>query len=433
MSDSKLEKLAQFNTNQLADALHICHLEGAEYGLQNLRNCPKFVGRAATARHVYDMIGVSGRQTMLDSKFIRSEKDQVLVVSSDNLPFKGWEAAIESHWRSGNLIGTILQGTLESSEPRKDSGSPFYAREIQRTEDVQRFPRPSHLEYGVPVQMRNITVKNGDYVAADSAGVVFISKAHIDQVLEVAEAIRNRPEPTPLSIKLEKLLGAKARKARIEDTELVALFEGVDTAAVSDALDKLGILGQARGLMPLTNYDKVTVGPAFTVRYVPAEKPAGSVGDFIDDVGEGDVVVIDNSARTDCTVWGDIMTQYAGLRKISGTVIDGVCRDVNRAISDNYPLFTVGRWMRTGKDRVQVGAVNETVGIGGVHVKPRDIVVADANGVVFVPRHRAHQVAKLAQEIEKKEASIRESILQGGTLAEARQEFGYHLLQRHKE
>jgi regulator of RNase E activity RraA len=182
--------------------------------------------------------------------------------------------------------------------------------------------------------------------------------------------------------------------------------------------------------MPLTNYSKVTVGPAFTVRYIPASMPPGSVGDFIDDVAVGDVVVIDNGGRTDCTVWGDIMTQYAGIRGIAGTVIDGVCRDVNRAINDGYPIFTAGRWMRTGKDRVQVGGVNEAIGIGKVHVQPRDIVVADANGVVVVPRNRAREVAELATKIEKSEEGIRELIASGASIAEAREKLGYHTLQR---
>ncbi|KAF7595963.1 hypothetical protein BBP40_004109 [Aspergillus hancockii] len=153
-------------------------------------------------------------------------------------------------------------------------------------------------------------------------------------------------------------------KANPENQELVALFADSDTPAVSEALDKLGIPGQAFGLNPLTNYKK---GYRWTSIH-------------------GDVVVIDNDGRTDCTVWGDIMTQYAGLRGIAGSVIDSVCRDMNRAINDDYPLFTAGRWMRTGKDRVQVGGINESIGIGKVRVKPRDIVVADANGVVIVPR-----------------------------------------------
>lgn len=215
-----------------------------------------------------------------------------------------------------------------------------------------------------------------------------------------------------------------------EDQALVDCFAGLDTAGVSDALDKLGIHGQAYGIAPLADYDKVTVGPAFTVKYVPATLPAGSVGDFIDEVTPGDVVVIDNDGRQDCTVWGDIMTQYAGMREIAATVIDGVCRDVNRALGQGYPLFTAGRFMRTGKDRVQVEAVGGTVSIGQTRVQSRDIVVADANGVVIVPRHRAKEVADVARHIEQIESVIREKIEAGLTLGQAREELGYHQLQR---
>ncbi|WP_175750449.1 RraA family protein [Burkholderia anthina] len=220
-----------------------------------------------------------------------------------------------------------------------------------------------------------------------------------------------------------------SHKAAADDQELVALFEGLDTPGVSDAMDKLGLHGQALGIMPLADYTKAVVGPAFTVKYVPASVPPGTVGDFIDDVASGDVVVIDNDGRTDCTVWGDIMTQYAGLHGIAGTVIDGVCRDVNKALGDNYPLFTAGRFMRTGKDRVQVEAVNATVGIGTVRVAARDIVVADANGVVIVPRGRAREVARVARQIEAVESRIREQIAQGKTLGDARVALGYHTLQ----
>jgi regulator of RNase E activity RraA len=216
----------------------------------------------------------------------------------------------------------------------------------------------------------------------------------------------------------------------IEDKELVALFEGLDTPGVSDALDKLGLPGQCLGVAPLDNYSKVIVGPAFTVQYVTASVPPGTVGDFIEDVAPGDVVVIDNGGRTDCTVWGDIMTQYAGTRQIAATVIDGVCRDVNKALGDGYPMFSKGRFMRTGKDRVQVQSVNQPVSIGTVRVCARDIVVADANGVVIVPRAHAAEVAACARQIESVEAEIRALISQGKTLKEARAALGYHNLQR---
>ena len=215
-----------------------------------------------------------------------------------------------------------------------------------------------------------------------------------------------------------------------QDKELVDLFAGLDTPGVSDAMDKLGLPGQCLGIAPLDNYKQVVVGPAFTVKYVSASTPPGTVGDFIDDVAEGDVVVIDNGGRTDCTVWGDIMTQYAGIRKIGATVIDGVCRDVSKALGDGYPLFTKGRFMRTGKDRVEVESVNTPVSIGTARVMARDIVVADANGVVVVPRARARDVAELARKIEGVETEIRVQIAQGKTLGQAREALGYHTLQR---
>ncbi|MFL9676452.1 RraA family protein [Pseudomonas marginalis] len=216
----------------------------------------------------------------------------------------------------------------------------------------------------------------------------------------------------------------------MNDQHLVALFAGLDTPSVSDAMDKLGIAGQCLGIAPLDNYRGTVVGPAFTVQYVPASTPPGSVGDFIEDVLPGDVVVIANAGRSDCTVWGDIMTQYAGSRSIAATVIDGVCRDVSKALGDGYPLFTKGRYMRTGKDRVEVLAVNQPVAISGARVCARDIVVADANGVLVVPRARAEEVARTARQIEAVEARIRAQIEAGRTLRQARESLGYHTLQR---
>lgn len=215
-----------------------------------------------------------------------------------------------------------------------------------------------------------------------------------------------------------------------EDSELVALFEGLDTPGVSDALDKLGLAGQCLGLAPLDDYRKAFVGTAFTVKYVPASSPPGTVGDFIDDVAPGQFVVIDNDGRTDCTVWGDIMTEYAGIRKLAGTVIDGVCRDVAKALGDGYPMFTRGRYMRTGKDRVEVAATNIPVAIGTARVCPGDIIVADANGVVVVPREHARPIAEAARSIEAVEARIRDQLAKGKTIAEARAALGYHTLQR---
>ena len=74
------------------------------------------------------------------------------------------------------------------------------------------------------------------------------------------------------------------------------------TATVSDALDKLGRPGSMLGLAPLFDSARLC-GRAFTVRYVAAGSPPGTVGDYLDDVAPGEVVVLDNGGRVDCTVW----------------------------------------------------------------------------------------------------------------------------------
>jgi len=209
------------------------------------------------------------------------------------------------------------------------------------------------------------------------------------------------------------------------ETELAAL----STATLSDALDRLGQPGAVFGVANLGSGVR-TVGRAYTVRYVPAASPPGTVGDYIDDVPEGAVVVLDNQGQTDCTVWGDILTAVASSRGISGTVIDGVCRDTQRAFDLGYPIFSRGRFMRTGKDRVEVAAVQETVSVGGRQVAPGDLVIGDLDGVIVVPKGIESRLLDAASEIHAREEGILARALSGATIAEARAAFGYHDLQR---
>jgi regulator of RNase E activity RraA len=205
-----------------------------------------------------------------------------------------------------------------------------------------------------------------------------------------------------------------------EDLELVSLFEGLDTPTLSDGLDRLGIAGQCLGIAPLTSSTKMIIGPAFTVRIVPVSTPpSGTLGDYLDEVGAGDIVVLDNNGRIDCSVWGDIITRYAIARKFGGTIIDGVCRDVGKTAGGGYPLYTRGQFMRSGKGRLQVEASNVPVSIGGARVSPRDIVIADVNGVVVVPRGHARNVADVAWEIARAESQMHDQIDQGKTMKEA--------------
>jgi len=205
----------------------------------------------------------------------------------------------------------------------------------------------------------------------------------------------------------------------------------LDTTALSDALDRLGIPSQCLGIKPLDSKFRLA-GRAFTLLYGPAGVPAGTVGDFIDDVPEGNVIVIDNGGRENATVWGDILTMVAHRRNIAGTVIDGACRDTNLSREIGYPIFSRSYSMRTGKDRVQLEATNGPINVGDARVLPGDILRGDADGVVVVPKTDEDRVLAVAEEIDATEEKIRQAVLEGMRLMDARKRYGYHQLQSKK-
>jgi len=202
----------------------------------------------------------------------------------------------------------------------------------------------------------------------------------------------------------------------------------LDTTALSDALDRLGISGQCLGIKPL-DYRFRLAGRAFTILYGPASVPPGTVGDFIDDVPKGSVIVIDNGGRENATVWGDILTMVAHRRGIAGTVIDGACRDTHLSRELGYPIFSRSYSMRTGKDRVQVEAMNGPVNIGDARIIAGDILRGDADGVIAIPQAHENEVLNVAEEIDGVEEKIRQAVLDGMTLADARRQHKYHQLQ----
>ena len=214
--------------------------------------------------------------------------------------------------------------------------------------------------------------------------------------------------------------------------EMVEAFRLLDTCCLSDAMDRLGIPCGLLGIKPV-NPDSALCGRAFTVRYVPCGTVHGTVGDCLDDVKPGEVVVIDNGGRTYATVWGDLMSITATRMGVGGTVIDGVCRDIPTIHKLGYNIFSKGCYMVTGKDRVEVDAINVPVSVSGVRVAPGDLMVGDATGVVVVPQERAAQVLEVANEIAAKEAKIEENVAKGMTLRQAREQVHYHNLQTRED
>lgn len=210
--------------------------------------------------------------------------------------------------------------------------------------------------------------------------------------------------------------------------DLAKELQEIGVTTISDALDRLAIEGQCIGIMPF-NRAMSFAGPAFTIRMVPVGLSGGSVGDYIDEVKAGEVVVLDNGGRLDVTVWGDILTLTAHRDRIAGTVIDGVCRDIGRSIELGYPIFARTNTMRTGKDRVTAEAFNVPVQIANVRIEPGDWLVGDADGVVAIPASRLDEIVRVARDIVAAEDRIRNSVKEGMRLDEARKAARYHALQ----
>jgi regulator of RNase E activity RraA len=196
----------------------------------------------------------------------------------------------------------------------------------------------------------------------------------------------------------------------------------LDTASLSDALDSLGIAGGLAGLQQQVPGTRCC-GYAYTVQYQPVSEQGGfrNAANYIDEVPADSVIVSCNDSRLDATVWGDILTHFASQRGIAGTLIDGVGRDLDTVTQLGYPLFSRGRFMQSGKNRVQLKAVQVPVRISGVIINPGDVIVADASGCLAIPRAQLDAVLERAEAVESTERDIILSISRGLSLAAARQ------------
>lgn len=223
--------------------------------------------------------------------------------------------------------------------------------------------------------------------------------------------------------------------------EIVQQLKEFSTTEVSDALNRFGVKGGLEGIKPVVPGKRI-VGPALTVRKLPADavSPKKGGGDYLDIAKKGDVIVVDNGGRLDCTVFGDILAAACKQAALEGTVIYGCCRDVANLKKIDYPIFSKGTYMQTGKDMTQYDALNVPIGVYNVLVEPGDIVVGDDSGVLVIPQELAEKVLEAAQEISEAENLIKKSTNKGLdledahlSLSEARKKYGYFDLQKAKK
>jgi regulator of RNase E activity RraA len=189
----------------------------------------------------------------------------------------------------------------------------------------------------------------------------------------------------------------------------------LDTGAVSDALERLGLKGAVAGIACLSGSHRIA-GRVVTVKLVAAagrtSKQHLATG-AIEASGPGDVLVVEHRSRVDCAGWGGILSRAAKARGIAGTVVDGFVRDVDESREIGYPVFARGATPKTARGRIVEDGWNVSVEIGGVEVRPGDLVLADGSGVVFVSKDRVEEVLLAAEEIAAKERAMTAAIEAG--------------------
>ncbi len=210
-----------------------------------------------------------------------------------------------------------------------------------------------------------------------------------------------------------------------EDEQILKLFKGLRVADVSDGMDKVGL--RNTGLMSpeihaawkdTIHFKHRFIGIAVTARYVPTNKPAAPpmeteafnkwVGDwygklspepFVPLIREGTALVIDDAPESDVGSIGsnNIMGWYS--KGCVGVVTNATARDTDEVATEKIPLYfrKVGRGIRPGRNEIE--SVNRPIVCGGVLVEPGDVIVADGDGVIVVPRAKAKEVAEYAQAI----------------------------------
>lgn len=220
-----------------------------------------------------------------------------------------------------------------------------------------------------------------------------------------------------------------------EDQAILAEFEGLRVADVSDGLDALGFMGNMLvdpAIHPLwkdaETYAHRFIGIAVTARYMPANDPLPGVmpedeydawagrwyneqssEPFVPLLREGSVLVIDD-ADNDVGSIGSANIMAWILAGAVGVVTDSTARDTDEIITQRIPLYYrgPGRGIRPGRNEME--SVNLPIVVGGVQVQPGDVVVADGDGIVVVPREAASRVAAYAHKIIEGDKSARRDL-----------------------
>ncbi|MBB5690797.1 RraA family protein [Roseomonas alkaliterrae] len=194
---------------------------------------------------------------------------------------------------------------------------------------------------------------------------------------------------------------------------LVEAFRGAQTSHLVDAMDGRGALDHR--IKPMDPANAAFAGPALTALAYPADV-VGVYG-ALWEAEPGDVIVVANDAYAGTAVVGDLVAGMLRNKGVAAFVTDGLARDRAGIVATGLPLFAAGI-IPASPAANGPGVVGAPITLGGQHVRPGDIVVGDADGVVIVPRDRAEAVLERLAAVRAAEEQAIAAVAAGATSTE---------------
>ncbi len=195
----------------------------------------------------------------------------------------------------------------------------------------------------------------------------------------------------------------------------------IDTCALSDALDKLGLSGQVTGLRRESGEGRVA-GVAVTVKLGTGDPPPGPPKHLgttaIEASDEHSIIVVEQRAGVDAGCWGGLLTRGARRAAVRAVVADGPVRDIDEARDLDFPIFTNKLTCYTARARVVEKSTNEPVQIGTVTVEAGDYIVADGSAVIVIKPGDVDAVLETGEMIVAREAAMIEEMAKGTPMSE---------------
>lgn len=195
----------------------------------------------------------------------------------------------------------------------------------------------------------------------------------------------------------------------------------LDSCAVSDALDSLGLGGAVSGIKQLSGGHRIA-GRVMTVR-LGSDKPVDGplrhlCSGAIEFAGPGDIIVVEQLTGIDAAGWGGVLSTAAKHKGLAGVILEGPARDIDDSRNLGFPVYARYATPRTARGRIYEQDFNCQITVGNVEVNPGDLVIADASGVVFINADTAATVLDTAERIAAKELLMSEALQHGNPASE---------------